>query len=329
MALASQLQNNLKNEQELLKQVSILYWRMVAAQETLQARLQAVKVAEDLLKDTRIRFNVGNLARVDLQSSQARLANRQQEALAAELDMLEIENLVQVLLNLSNVRIGLIPKDIPGKRDLSNLKQGQLLENLRKTHPDLALLNLQLQQTQLQLLQAKNNSRSQLDLELFYIEKGYGDSSASSSERHSTQNDRGVKLSWNLPLLGRQPKSERASRLLEEQRTILAIRTKRSDLETELLGKIRQLRLQKGSIAQAEAGEKLARSRLETEVQRFRVGRSTNTSVTQAQNEFTTAQVSTIVAKTRFEEAYLELITLSGYLYSTFGLKSPYASPSN
>ncbi len=316
---------NRSREEQILTQVALLYWQMVGVQETLIARQQAVELSEQLLQDARTRFNVGALARQGVISAELRLASRKQEALQAELAVLEIESLLQALLNVSDLRIGLIAKDVAGEHSIKDLNRQELLAQVKQNHPELALLDTQLEQTRLNLLQAKNSSRTKLDLDLSYKQKGFGDSYSTSSRIHKPQNEQEVRLTWQIPLFGRKPKSDRQRYLLEEQRTFLGIKNKQTELEVSLLGILLELRLNKGGIAQAEAAEKLARTNLESEVQRFRVGRSTNTVVTQVQNEFTNTQLGTILAKTRFEESYLKLLALTGNLYDTFGLESTYA----
>jgi outer membrane protein TolC len=67
-----------------LQQVESAYWNLVYARENLKVKQQSLKLAQDLLEQTRIRVRVGTSAPIDIVQSEATVAAREQDIIIAE-----------------------------------------------------------------------------------------------------------------------------------------------------------------------------------------------------------------------------------------------------
>jgi outer membrane protein TolC len=129
---------------DLVANVQNAYWDLVAADETLQAREQALGIARKFREDTDAEIKLGALARVQLPGAEAEVAQRSGDLAIAEQSVRERElRLKDLLIRKEDPAFDeapIVPLDhieLPAQEDLPPLRQ--LVETAMSKRPDVAV----------------------------------------------------------------------------------------------------------------------------------------------------------------------------------------------
>ncbi len=240
--------------------------------------------------------------------------------------MARIEDEARALLNLEVIDFQIRPVDQPTLRDVPSPYR-ELLEQVYRNNPEVGEVEQRLARNRLDLEEARNRDKADLDLELFYTLKGYsGDPLRGAQDFSEPDTDEyGALFTWTVPLFDVETREAIRRRQLERQQLELRLSSVKSDLNVRVQGVLRQIRLSREEVQTARVATRLAEEQLQNEIERFQVGESTSFQVSQVQQEVSQARVQEILARVRFERNLLQLQVLSGRIYSSYGLESPYA----
>ncbi|MBL7047877.1 MAG: TolC family protein, partial [Candidatus Marinimicrobia bacterium] len=162
-----------KSKLALLNIIAYIYWDLVGVQQNIQSLNSSIKLAEQFLKDTQTRQEMGVLDIIEVRQSQSRLAAVRQSQLQEIFKKNQIEDQIRAALNLSDLPYGykatekmVIRKNTP---DFNSL-----LEKVYQTNRDIQLLKTAEQLNDLQMKEAKNKADTNLDLNIQYQLNGYG-----------------------------------------------------------------------------------------------------------------------------------------------------------
>ena len=311
-----------QNELTLLQNTASTYWDLVAALENVRVQEDAVKLSEQLLADNQQRLQAGVLSPFDVQVTETQLARERQTLLSARADVLRIEDLARALLNLQVIDFQVRPLDRPQVHDVS-LNYDALLQKVFDNSPDIKQLENSLLTNSLDLQEAENKDRTNLDFEMFYTLQGVKGSpfGGVSGFNQTNLDSYGATLTWTVPLFDAQTRESIRQRTLERERLRLQLESRRSDLTVSLQGVIRQIKVARDQVDTAGVARRLAEEQLRNEIERFRVGESTSFQVAQSQQDAASAQVQEILARLTFERNYLQLLALTGDIYSRYDLQ--------
>jgi len=310
-----------QRELSLLSLTAETYWNLMASLENLKVKEEAVVLSKRLLSENRLRLEAGVLSPFDVQVTEAQLAKEREQLLVAKSDVLRIEDLVRSILNLGKVDIAMRPLDRPKVRR-PKLSQAQLLKKLFEKNTELRQLQNRLTANSLDLEEARNKDRADLDFNLFYTFKGYSESAGKGREGFSYDADDsyGASLTWTIPLFDVATRQKIRQRLLERKRLELDIANVKSGLNVRLQSVLRQIRLSTEEVETARISKSLAEEQLKNEIERFKVGESTSFQVSQFQQNASEAKVREILAQVRFERNFLAMLVLTGDLFETYGI---------
>ncbi len=310
-----------QRELSLLAVTAETYWNLMASLENLKVKEEAVRLSRRLLEENRQRLEAGVLSPFDVQVTEAQLAKERELLLAAKSDVLRIEDLVRAILNLEQVDIAMRPLDRPRVRK-PKLSQAQMLKKLFQKNTDLRQLQNRLIANSLDLKEARNKERTDLDFNLFYTFKGYSSDVGGGVEGFSYNADDsyGASLTWTLPLFDVSTRQKIRQRLLERKRLELDIANVKSELNVRLQSVLRQIRLSTEEVDTARISRRLAEEQLKNEIVRFQVGESTSFQVSQFQQNASEAKVREILAQVKFERNFLAMLVLTGDLFETYGI---------
>jgi outer membrane protein TolC len=323
LGVASSRLTILDQELQLLELSAGAYWDLVGALEEVRVQEEAVKLSEQLLEDNRARLEAGVLSPFDVQVTETQLARERESLLTARSAVARIEDLVRALLNLEIIDFEIRPQDAPSPRK-PDLNYEQALKKVYANNPGVGQLESSLAQNQLDLEEALNLDRTNLDLELFYTMQGYGkDAFGGVSGFDKTQVDGyGATLTWTVPLFDVATQETINQRRLERSQLELQLANLKSDLNVRLQSALRQMRLSLEAVDTAQVARRLAEEQLRNEIERFRVGESTSFQVSQVQQDASAARVREILALTNFERNYLSLLVLTGDIHTHYGIQS-------
>ena len=316
-----------QNQLTLLQATASTYWDLVATLENLSVQQEAVKLSEQLLRDNRQRLQAGVLSPFDVQVSETQLARDRQSLAAAKAEVLRIEDLARALLNLQTIDFQVRPVDRPKVHKIEE-PYTDLLRRLYDYSPDIRQLENQLRLNNLDLQNAQNGDRANLDLQLFYTAQGIGGSAFGGVSGFSKTglDSYGATLTWTVPLFNVQTPEAIRQATLARQQIQLQLDSRRSDLNVQLQGVLRQIQVAQEQVDAAVLARKLADEQLKNEIERFRVGESTSFQVAQSQQGAASAQVQEILARLNFERNFLQLEVLTGDIYRHYDL-TPSESP--
>jgi outer membrane protein TolC len=297
---------------------------LVGAIETVRVRQEAVKLSEQLLTDNRVRLQAGVLSPADVQATEAQLAQDKQNLLNARLQVLAIEDQVRAALNLGDLDVGLLPKDMPTLRAERFEVSGQL-DEMYKSVPDLQLTQADIDTAGYTLLLQKNNERTQLDLSAFYNLNGYTNDPFTGTQYYGDKNLQGygIVLTYTLPLFDRATPATIQQLALQRQQVELKYADQKSALSVSLQSALRNIQLAQESVATAREALRLAEVQLKNEIERFRLGRSTAFTVSQLQQALAVARLAEIQARVTFEQNDMQRLVLTGDLYRRYQLPAP------
>ena len=107
---------------------------------------------------------------------------------------------------------------------------------------------------------------------------------------------------------------------IQQEQILLNIDSRKSELDVSLQTILRDLELAEQEVSTAQAVVKLAEEQLQNEIERFKLGQGTSFQVSQFQQQQSQAKAQDILARVRYEKAYLRLLTLTGQIYEEFNL---------
>ena len=132
---------------DLVANVQNLYWDLVAANDTVKARKQALDIAQKFRDDTKAEIDLGALARVQLPAAEAELALRSQDLIIADSTVTAHEIRLKDLLSRHNDiafdSAPIVPLDyidVPAQEDLPPLRK--LVEIALSKRPDVAVSDI-------------------------------------------------------------------------------------------------------------------------------------------------------------------------------------------
>lgn len=304
-----------------LAMVASTYWDMVAVLENIEVQKSSVELSEQLLQDNQARLQVGTLNRTDVLVAETQLSRDRQALFSARLDALRIEDQLRAVLNLGGLELGFYPSNRPELRDFfpdSEELRAQILEN----DPQLKLLKISMDSSKLEVQQEENKLQTNLDLDLSYTMTGYANTPLVGAGDFIDPGLHGFQaaLTWTVPL-GDQATPERIKqKKIQQEQILLNMDSRKAELDVSLQTILRDLELAEQEVSTAQAVVKLAEEQLQNEIERFKLGQGTSFQVSQFQQQQSQAKAQDILARVRYEKAYLRLLTLTGQIYEEFNL---------
>ncbi|RZO48780.1 MAG: TolC family protein [Proteobacteria bacterium] len=304
-----------------LAMVASTYWDMVAVLENIEVQKSSVELSEQLLQDNQARLQVGTLNRTDVLVAETQLSRDRQALFSARLDALRIEDQLRAVLNLGGLELGFYPSNRPELRDFfpdSEELRAQILEN----DPQLKLLKISMDSSKLEVQQEENKLQTNLDLDLSYTMTGYANTPLVGVGDFIDLGLHGFQaaLTWTVPL-GDQATPERIKqKKIQQEQILLNMDSRKAELDVSLQTILRDLELAEQEVSTAQAVVKLAEEQLQNEIERFKLGQGTSFQVSQFQQQESQAKAQDILARVRYEKAYLRLLTLTGQIYEEFNL---------
>ena len=141
--------------------------------------------------------------------------------------------------------------------------------------------------------------------------------------RHTTQ--LGVEFSYPIGNRAARARDERAA--LSRQRDQDALANMTQLVEQDVRAAYIEISRAREQIAATEAMRRLQEQTLQSEIEKFRLGRSTTLLVAQAQRDLLSAQISEVQAKAAYLKAIVNLYRLEGTLLERRGVVCPGRDP--
>ncbi|MBI2931142.1 MAG: TolC family protein [Planctomycetes bacterium] len=317
-------------EKTLIDQLAAVqqaYWDLVFARENLELRRQSEKVAEQLLKENRTKFERGVLARVDVTEAEAGLAAQQESIITAENAVQNAADRLKQMIDpdLLKREAPLVPSDAPRPfdRELDERKtlETSVAEALVE-RPDYRELASQIAAQDQSILKAANDLLPKFDLVGTGTLSGLDDSFVDANDELRTLDSNGwtIGFSFEWPLEGRAAKGALRRAELERRRLDLQRRSLEDAILMEIRTAVREIKTTEKRIEASRRARALAQERFEGEMSRREAGLRTTFHVLEAERSLTQERTNQLKAVIDYNVALMNLEKATGTLPQRYGI---------
>ena len=317
--------------QSLLARVETAYWDYALAQRQVEIVQESLKVAKQQLSETEEMILIGTMAEAELAAVQAEVAAQQQ-------------GLINARSNLDSSRLQLLRLlNPPGKnlwdRDIKLIYQPTIPDILLdkvtdhvaislSMRPEINQAKLSVQQDDLEIIRTKNGLLPVMDLFISLGKTGYADSfSGSVSDLTGDSYDVEGGIRFEYPLKNRDAKARHRRAVLSRKQAEKALDNLSQLVELDVRDAYIEVNRAKQQIAASSATRKFQEEKHRIETEKFRVGRSTNFLVAQAQRDLLVAKISEVNAVVDYLKSLINLYRLDGSLLERRGILAPGKEP--
>ncbi|MCU0610802.1 MAG: TolC family protein [Candidatus Eisenbacteria bacterium] len=302
------------------------YWDLYVAGQEADIQTASLSLAAQQLTESLERVKVGKLARLELAAVEAEVAARESELIDAqsahELARLRLLHLMGVAtygpwsMAVAQTDTPFIPVDL---LDPVEAHAQVALEH----RPDLHQARHALEKGDIEVSRTANGLLPRLDLFISLGRTTYSQSFEDAyPDLESPYHQVSGGVSFDFPVPNRAPSSElKRARLAREQQALAVANMERLaglDVRTAYLEVLRA----RAQINATRTTRDLQDRKLAAEVEKFRVGRSTNFLVLQAQRDLTASRLNEVRAKVGYLTALVDLYVAEGTLLERRGITS-------
>lgn len=307
-------------------QVETSYWAVYLADQEVVIQKKSVDLAEQQLSESLERVKVGSLPELELATVRAELATRREALIDAQSGYEQARLRFLYLINPadpSGWNLVPLPTERPFIPTDSLDTASEHVELGMKFRSDLNQARFALNKGTIDVVQTRNGLLPKLDLIVTLSRTTYAKAiNDAYPEIDSPFRDQVVGVNLTLPLTERKPIAEynRAKRTRDqlEQSVKNLERMAQFDIRSAHIEVLRT----RQQINATRVSRELQERKLEAEHEKFRVGKSTNYLVLQAQRDFTASQRDEARSTVSYLEALVNLYLMEGTLLERRGINS-------
>lgn len=308
---------------DLAASTESLYWDVVFAQRNLENKQQTLTLAQKQLKENQIRVQVGTLAPIEVTSSEAAVAQREQDIIAAEAQFLNAKDaLIRALYPSAERPANLEMVDVPSVKPLEmdeTAAEKQALANR------IELKSARLDVESKQILETASNNRILPQLDAFATYNGNAASQIPSEGLAAVNKDLNkgaypgytIGLQFAIPLQNRAARGNQAQARANRRQSELTMRDLELGITLEVRQAFRNVDASAKGVAAAEKTRYFREKDLEAEQKKFENGMSTNFLVLSKQNDLDTAKSNELQSQITYAKAVTALEKALGRLLQT------------
>ena len=311
------------------------YWELVYAKASVDVQLQALELAEQLVRDNRARVEIGTLAPIDIVQARSEAAQRRQAVAEAEQNLRTAELVLKQLIvggtddEVWDAEINTVDRPV---LDLGPVDVDRAIRTALDARTDISRTRRQEEINDVTLRNLANDTLPSLDLVGSYrlqgqggtrlvpqafgdlpllggrtvaeIPGGYTDALAHLAGVDFP--DWTVQLQLSYPLGQSAQRAAHARAQLQIRQTRAQLRQLELQIATEVTNAAVQIESVQERIDAARAARELAEEQLAAEESKFEFGTSTNFFVVQAQRDLATARDNELRAILDYQNAVIE-----------------------
>ncbi|GAB4241854.1 MAG: hypothetical protein Kow00109_17490 [Acidobacteriota bacterium] len=329
---------------DVIEQVQRQYWELVYAIENYEARRRSLDLAVIQYRNNQKRVETGVMAPIEITSSRAEVATREQELIASEVQIINAQNgLKQLLAPDPKAPIwgmSLIPTEKPEVQDI-RVTLDEAIQMALERRPELEQLRLELEKTAIDRKFYRKEGKPSVDLRLGITSTGtagkvfgqqlidadkdgvpeqvipnvplpeapfYGDFGKSWSQTFGFDY-----VSWvaaidvEIPLRNRSNEAQLAQTALTERQNLSRLKQQQQAIMVEVRNAFEEILTRKKALEAARVARELSEEQLAGETKRFEAGLSTNFEVLRYQRDLADAQVRELRAMVDYQIALAAL----------------------
>ncbi|MCP3963818.1 MAG: TolC family protein [bacterium] len=327
----------------IVQQVSDRYWLLVEALEQLKVAEESLDLAKELHDMNRIQVEVGTMAPLEMVSSEAGVATREEEIIRRQAEVEDSADVLRRFLNLDRAQywdVDIVPVTDP-IIDYVKIEIENAYATALEKRPDVLTQQFQNTNRDIQASFARNQKKPRLDVTggyglngvdgdvtirdsdsgdiIFQQPGGYSDALDQIFEAES--DGWFVQAVFAYPLQNRAARSRSIQAELEVEQGGVEMR----DLQQQVLLDVRRLtravRTAEQQIESAKVSTKLQRKNREAEQKRYENGLATSFEVLQIQEDLTEAQSREVSAITNYRRALNAFYFATGEILEKVGVE--------
>jgi len=314
---------------DVINQVQSQYWELLYAIQNHETRRESLELALIQFNNNRKKVDIGVLAPIEITSSKAEAATRNQELIASEVSITNAQNTLKGYLSPdSNSFIWgktIIPTQNPEIRELDFTLEEAVEIALRK-RPELEQIGYQVAQNEVDREYYRNQGKPDVSFTAGLTSQGtsgivyditgqgggglpgaglnplpdhpfYGEYGEAWSQVYGfdylTYN---FGINVEIPIMNRSNKAQLAQLAIDDRRYQTQIRNTQQSVVVEVRNAFQNIITQRESMDAARVARELSEEQLDGETKRFEAGLSTNFEVLQYQRDLANARVNELRA---------------------------------
>jgi outer membrane protein len=312
--------------ENLVASVEKAYWSLYLAKEEISIKKESLSLAEKQLNESIERVSVGKLAEIELAAVNAEVASRREALIEAQGSYEKARLKFLYLLNpqgedlwtMAPVTVDkpFVPED--------GMDAVTVHEELGlKYRADLQQARLSMEQGELDVQQTRNGLLPRLDFFLTYGKSTYAESfSDAMPDMGSPYSSLSSGLTFTLPISNRKAKAKYEKSIKSVEQMELSLKNMERLVELDVRSAYIEALKSRQMIEATKVTRELQQKNMDAELEKFRVGKSTNILVLQAQRDFTAGKLDEAGAMVGYLNALINLYQMQGTLLERRGIES-------
>ena len=315
----------------LLAEVENAYWDYALSRRRIEIVEESLRLARQQLDETQEMITVGSLAESELAAVEAEVASQKQDLINAKSTREKNRLKLLKLLNppgepLWNREVELVhPPALPGIA----IQEIELhVAKALRRRPEINQARLKISQNDLELVKTRNGLLPKLDAFITLGKTGYSDSFGGSlSDLPKDSYDALLGFSLEYPLFNREAKAAHKRSVLNRDQVEKALDNLAQVVELDVRTAYLEVERTREQIAASTATRNLQEEKLRIETEKFKVGRSTNLLVAQAQRDLLQSRINEVQAVVDHLKALTDFFRLEGTLLTRRSITAPGEAP--
>ena len=314
---------------EIVQEVQNQYWELAYAVEANETQRQSVELAAIQYENNRKRVEIGVMAPIEITSSQAEIARREQEMIQSEVQIIIAQNALKRLLasdsGASIWNVALIPTETPQIVDVPISLQESIRTAIER-RPELTQMQLQLEQNEVNRNYLQKDGKPSLNLRANFGSNGASGEVFDPQQNPVPDDPRfgnftktwtqvfkfefpvwGVFMDLQIPLRNRSNDADLATAVIRERQLLSTMKNQEQMIIVEVRNAYEGLATRRKSLEAATVASRLSSELLDGETKRFEAGLSTNFEVLRFQRDLAQSQVSELRALVDYQLAVTAL----------------------
>jgi outer membrane protein TolC len=317
--------------ESLVAQLERTYWDYALARRQIEIFEESLKIARQQLKETKELIAIGRLAKSELAAVQAEVAAQEQGLINARSDVESVRLQLLRLLNPPGDGLWNRKVDLIHQPSLPDIKLDDVDLHVRmamRKRPVLNEARLGVLRGDLQLVKTKNGMLPLMDLFVTLGKSGYADSFGNAfTDIDGDSYDALAGLRVQYPFFNREAKARHRRAQLDRDQAEKSLENLSQLVEVDVRTAYIEVNRAKQQIAASSATRVFNEEKLRTENEKFRVGKSTNFLVSQAQRDFLVSRIAEVEAVANYLIALIDLYRNDGSLLERRGISAPGREP--
>jgi len=312
--------------ENLVASVEKAYWSLYLAKEEISIKKESLSLAEKQQNESMERVSVGKLAEIELAAVNAEVASRREALIEAQSSYEKARIQFLYLLNPQGDSLWTmtpVTTDKPFVPEDAMDAVGVHEKLGLKYRSDLQQARLAMEKGELDVQQTKNGLLPRLDFFLTYGKSSYAKSfSDATPDISSPYSHLSSGLTFTMPLSNRKAKAQYEKSMQSVDQTKLSLKNMEKLVELDVRSAYIEAVKSRQLIEATRVTRELQQKNMDAELEKFRVGKSTNILVLQAQRDFTAGKLDEAGAMVGYLNALIDLYQMQGTLLERRGIES-------